>query len=207
MILDAIRKQRPSARRILDIGSATRQFLRQAQAVGFEVVGIDPNPYFVTSCRKSGLEVLEGLLPEAIDSSERFDVIILNDVLEHSPGAKDVTKAFLNYLTEKGVVIVNAPFSEGVFFQLSRLPMASQVWNRLWQKHFDTPHVHYYSEKSIAKLAAPIGCRAAKPRRLDTLARKGAWDRINLGPALGMPKDHDLVGCVARVARTLAVAR
>jgi SAM-dependent methyltransferase len=196
VILDAIRIADPTLNRVLDVGSATGQFLGQATAAGFDAIGVEPNARFVRNAKKRGLSVVEGIFPDAIGTEEKFDVIIFNDVLEHIPNAKEVLQSCLDHLTDNGIVLVNAPFSEGIFFRIAKFSLAAQMWDRLWQKHFYTPHVHYYSESSIERLASSIGCTATAPKRLSTLTHRGTWTRINLDPALSMPTKLAIYGAV-----------
>ncbi|MEE1610169.1 class I SAM-dependent methyltransferase [Microvirga sp. CF3016] len=187
-IIARIRNFSPDLRSILDIGCATGQFLKQAQAAGLAVTGVEPNPRLARTAQRQGLPVVQGYFPDAIEPGKKFDIIIFNDVLEHIPDAAGVLESCLNYLTENGVIVVNCPFSEGIFFKIGKLHFSPKLWDRLWQRHFFTPHVHYFSEKSITYLAEALGCNASKPQPLTTLTKEGTWERINLDPSLGRAK-------------------
>ncbi|WP_195904256.1 class I SAM-dependent methyltransferase [Microvirga lotononidis] len=183
-IIATIRKFNPRLRSVLDIGCATGQFLKQAMAAGFDVTGVEPNPRLARTAQRQGLPVVQGYFPDAIEPGTKFDIIIFNDVLEHIPNATGILENCLQHITERGIIIINSPFSEGIFFTIGKLHFAPQLWDRLWQKHFFTPHVHYFSERSIALLAERLGCNSSNPLPLDTLAKEGTWDRINLDPTL-----------------------
>lgn len=143
--------------------------------------------------------MVNGYFPSAIGDGDLFEVIVFNDVLEHIPDARETLRACLDHLTTDGVVVISAPFSEGVFFRMARFMRAHKLWDRLWQRHFFTPHVHYFSERSLRDLAASLGCVMTVPRSLSTLAREGTWERIDLDPALGRLSKR-LIWCLVMVS-------
>lgn len=71
---------------LLEIAFGSGHFLKWAKLNGFNVVGIEVNPEFVTKASKEGLEVFCLSLQhiEILKSSiKKFDYIILFDILEH----------------------------------------------------------------------------------------------------------------------------
>ena len=70
--------------RILDIGCASGGFLRMAKDRGWEAFGVEVSKTAAEIAReKYGLPVSTGKLDEAGFDNEFFDVVTVNDVLEH----------------------------------------------------------------------------------------------------------------------------
>ena len=73
---------RPGAK-LLDVGCGNGAFLVVAADLGYEAVGLEPDPAAVEAGRKAGLNLFEGVLPTTVLDDQRFDQITLNHVLEH----------------------------------------------------------------------------------------------------------------------------
>lgn len=109
-----------------------------------KIVGIDISEKAILYARKkysrSNISFLVGDLTKKIDLSERFDVIISFDVLEHIKNADRYIKALVNYLDDNGTLIIETP-------------------NALVQKIYsvgDNPfHFKEYSPKELKDLVSP----------------------------------------------------
>ncbi len=75
---------------ILDVGCGLGHFLYFLRKEGYtQIKGIDMDNENVSRCKKEGFNVVRGdLLKYLEDSKEKFDVIIMNDVIEHIPKKK-----------------------------------------------------------------------------------------------------------------------
>jgi 2-polyprenyl-3-methyl-5-hydroxy-6-metoxy-1,4-benzoquinol methylase len=69
--------------RLLDIGFGDGAFMDKAQAIGWEVTGIDPDPRVVDNALKRGLDVYQGDLEILAGEKNVFDVITMSHVIEH----------------------------------------------------------------------------------------------------------------------------
>jgi len=70
-------------RRLLDVGCGDGGFLRLAQACGWQVEGVDPDPKAVAEGRRQGLPLHEGGLEAYAGRAACFDLITLSHVIEH----------------------------------------------------------------------------------------------------------------------------
>jgi 2-polyprenyl-3-methyl-5-hydroxy-6-metoxy-1,4-benzoquinol methylase len=70
-------------RRLLDVGCGDGSFLRQAQACGWQVEGLDPDPQAVAEGRRQGLPLRQGGLEALAGQSACFDRLTLSHVIEH----------------------------------------------------------------------------------------------------------------------------
>jgi SAM-dependent methyltransferase len=151
--------------RLLDVGCGPGFFLGAAKAAGFEVVGIEPDANTVETGRRIG-EVRHGYFPDASPAGERFDVIVMNDVLEHMPTPGQVVAACRERLNPGGVLVLNCPSRHGLFYgvatALDRLGV-SGPYERLWQRDLPSPHLWYFTPETLEALGRRRG--SARPAR------------------------------------------
>lgn len=170
--------------KILDVGCASGLFLNAAKSKGHYVMGIEPNSLMAAIANKDGHNVINGFFPEALSPVHNFNVIIFNDVFEHIPDIENIANSCQRYLTRDGVVVINLPNSNGVIFRVAKLFYKigiSMPWNRLWQKMFNTPHLHYFNPGSLKKFFNKLGYSQIKnPIMLDTYTIDGLWERLSV---------------------------
>lgn len=197
-ILNTLQKT-GSTSKILDVGCATGQFLEFCTRRSLSAFGVEPNARLAEQAQKKGLPIYKGYFPNALPENEKFEVITYNDVLEHIPDARSVLRDSLRALSPGGQLVINGPFSEGIFFQLGKLSARTgklALWDRLWQKGFFTPHVHYFSARSMKRLIESVGAEAEAPISLTSIALKGTWDRIRYDPNLSRTQAAAIFGGV-----------
>lgn len=166
--------------RMLDVGCAHGWFL-EAGRDDFAVTGIEPDARVADAAVARGLPVRKGFFPDVLDADERFDVIVFNDVLEHIPDIGAALRACVRHLLPGGWVVVNAPARTGVLYRVSRL-MARlgmpATFDRMWQKDFPSPHVHYLDDPSMQAIARHAGLQISAVRSLPSISSRGLYARI-----------------------------
>jgi len=166
--------------RMLDVGCAHGWFLEAAKP-HFHVTGIEPDARIAAIAVEKGFAVRRGFFPDVLESNERFDVIVFNDVLEHIPDIDSALRACAHHLSPGGWVVVNAPARTGVLYRISkamaRVGMPAS-FDRMWQKGFPSPHVHYLDDASMAAIATSTGLRVAAIRALPSMSTRGLYARI-----------------------------
>jgi SAM-dependent methyltransferase len=181
-VLDLLARDRPlEGLRLLDVGCAYGWFLAAARQAGVAGLGIEPDPVIADAARRQGLDVRTGYFPEAVAPSESFDVISFHDVLEHLADLHGVLDASRRLLRPGGLLVVAAPSSRGALYAvaraLARVGLRSPL-HRLWQEGFPSPHLSYFSPRSLDLLAARHGFRPHARRRLLTFSCRGLRDRV-----------------------------
>lgn len=182
LTLDLLAGDRPlRGLRLLDVGCAYGWFLLEAWSRGIEGLGIEPDPAIAEAARREGLDVRTGYFPDSVDPAETFDVIAFNDVLEHLSDLDGTLEACRRILAPGGLLVVSAPSSEGALYRvavaLRRLGMRSPL-SRLWQEGFPSPHLSYFSPRSLDRLMAKHGLALRGRRRLRTVSCRGLKDRV-----------------------------
>lgn len=172
----------PGRRALLEVGCGPGLFLTAARSTGFSAVGIEPYEGMARRGLKEGLDIRMGLFPDCLGATETFDVVVFNDVFEHLPDAPAVLRTCFRHLAPGGLLAINIPNSHGLYFRVANAAAAwgvSGPWERMWQKHFFSPHLHYVSPGSLGRLCAAAGFEPVSAHlRMATVTWKGMWQRI-----------------------------
>jgi SAM-dependent methyltransferase len=97
------------ARRLLDVGCGHGLMLDEAQKLGYEAVGLEISAASAAFGRETlGLDIREHTA-EDLDDDERFDVIMLNDVLEHLANPVGTIERCHDLLAPNGLLCVVTP--------------------------------------------------------------------------------------------------
>jgi 2-polyprenyl-3-methyl-5-hydroxy-6-metoxy-1,4-benzoquinol methylase len=186
ILLDRIKKHKLSGR-LLDVGCAHGWFIDKAKNL-FDVSGLEPDLEIFNLTSSMGLNIKNGYFPEALDADEKFDLIIFNDVIEHIPNMGMTLEACRNHLNSRGVLILNLPSSSGFFYRTSKflhLIGIESFFERLWQKDFPSPHLHYFNFSNLNTLLLKYGFSIKEEGYLPSLGSKGLFTRIKYAKQLG----------------------
>jgi len=183
LICETIKEKFPNAVTILDVGSSRGHFLKVASDKGFTATGLEPDSRLAEISRSQGCNVINGFFPGAEGlATQMYDIIIFNDSLEHIPNLHDVLCGIKKYLKQKGIVIINLPTSDGAVFKtaflLYKLGMMA-MFDRLWQKGFASPHLHYFNKKNLKRFFENNGFEFQYSMPLYYYTIKGLWERIS----------------------------
>jgi SAM-dependent methyltransferase len=159
--LDEAAGQRATARRALerierhvpvgalcDLGCWVGFLLSEAEARGWEAVGVEPSRFAAEFARERlGLDVREGALGGVELPPDRFDAVVMGDVIEHLsiPGAALDRAAEL--LRPGGVVYLALPDAGS---RVARY-LGARWWSVL------PTHLHYFTRASLARLLGRHG--------------------------------------------------
>jgi SAM-dependent methyltransferase len=184
-ILALLAKRHPAGSRMLELGCADGLFLAMAESEnGYTTLGIEPNTKMMGASPRG--EILHGFFPGVLgDRVDRFDIIALNCVLEHVPDIDAMIDSFKRYLAPGGSVMINVPVSSGLMFKLSRALYRMRVaypFDRLWQKGFVSPHLHYFEKNNLALLFANHGFELVADTKLALFSLGGIYRRLALDP-------------------------
>ncbi len=131
---------------ILEVGCGTGELLHEIADLGIrKVVGIDP---FVPGniAYRNGAKVYKSGIQELVnhDDGEKFDLIMFNHSLEHSPTPFDDVKNISRCLKKDGEILIRTPVSGSE---------VSNTYGKYWWG-LDAPrHIYLFSKKSISLLA------------------------------------------------------
>jgi len=179
-LLDGCQPHLAAGASLLDVGCAHGWFLQAAAARGYRPTGLEPD-HEVAVRAQADAPVIEGFFPEALPPGATYDAISFNDVFEHLPDAHAMAEAVRDRLNPGGVLILNLPLAEGVIFQLARLAARFGIKGplaRMWQEGLPSPHLAYYSTRTLLRLTRAHGFQLVAQGRLASMTTKGLWARI-----------------------------
>ena len=146
----------PKDASILDIGCAEGFLLDMLRNHGYEkVYGIEPSKDCVNYARDNlhinvtfgGLSDMDGL------GSNRYDVIILEQVLEHIMSPENAIREMLKFLKDDGILCIGVPDLDSFVDQTD------------FYRQFSTEHINYFSVCSLKNLMKRHGLRKLISKR------------------------------------------
>jgi len=194
--------------RMLDIGCGSGVSLLEAQMLGAQAWGIEADPNVQTIARALGLRVHEGNLHNRPFPEVEFDLVVMNQVIEHIPQPDKALAAIHARLAPGGRVLM-------VF------PNVKSLWCRLsgarWINWHVPYHLHHFSLETFSRLAQRCGYRVVRARTVTP----NLWSILQVrasrqSPQLGVPSklwatavpvDTEAEGPSAKPARVRQVAR
>ena len=152
--LEIFERLLPSSRRtLLDVGSGPGFFLKTAQARGWSVTGIEPSRQAAAYARELGVKVVEGFFSaESAATLGHYDVVHMNNVLEHIPDPIELVRIARNVMNPGGIICINVPNDFSPFqFAASAAHNVRQWW--LAPPH----HLNYFDFASLTGLVERLG--------------------------------------------------
>ncbi|HWB00640.1 MAG TPA: class I SAM-dependent methyltransferase [Pirellulales bacterium] len=128
--------------RVCELGCGDGKLLGDLAALGFETIGIEPDPAARRVAAGRGLKVLDGVaeqLPAEL-SPESFDVLVMSHVLEHCSDPLVAMRNVATLLRDGGVAVIETPNNEAL-----SLRQAAAAWPWL-----DVPrHLNFFTAASL----------------------------------------------------------
>lgn len=155
----AVANRLPPGSRILEVGCHTGDFGRALIERGYRVWGIENNPEAVTVARSNGLHVVCADIEDSNfwqSFTERFDRVLLMDVLEHLRDPQAALGEIKRVLNEEGRIIVTGP---NVANWTVRKNLIMGRWEYGDGGILDRTHLHFYTGSSWHSLVSDSGYR------------------------------------------------
>lgn len=99
---------------ILDVGCASGRLSKSLIDRGYNVTAIDTDYKAVEISKKKGINSFVADISEW-QTDQKFDCIILGDVLEHIQDDKEAIRKIYNMLNPNGCIVVNVPAYQALF--------------------------------------------------------------------------------------------
>jgi SAM-dependent methyltransferase len=146
--LSVLRKLRPRARTLLEIGSAYGYFLDEAKHF-FQCTGVEYSAAAAAQARARGLRVIHAAVtPEVIEPLGQFDIITMFDTIEHLPNAADVIALCAKHLSSDGLLMMTTGDFGSVYARAS---------GKSWRLMTPPLHIFYFTRASMEEISARNG--------------------------------------------------
>lgn len=165
----------------LEVGCSYGWFLDLCKKNQIKCLGIEPEIKFNDIYINNGHRVINGFYPDVLENGEIFDFIIFNDVLEHIPDINKVMNANRLHLKPNGLLIVNIPIQNGLFHSISKIfyHIGNKSYlNRMWQFNFHSPHLYYFTKKSLTEIAQRNNFKLRKVESLKVIEASQIKNRV-----------------------------
>lgn len=132
------------ARRLLDVGCGDGQLLQTATDEGWDAIGIDLSEAAIRLCHRRGLTALNTDFFDVSLDQERFDVVIMSELLEHVPSPHRFLTRAEELLAPGGVLYLTTPN----FGSLARRALG-EAWSVIHPEH-----IGYFERSTLRKMAS-----------------------------------------------------
>ncbi len=164
---------------VLDIGCGAAHFSAAVKKkTGATVWGIEPVASAAAEARQKIDKVLDGIYEEVADqlTSESFDAIFFNDVLEHMTDPYTVLKQVHGPLKADGRIYASIP---NVLFAESMLEvLRTKDWRYRDAGTLDATHFRFFTRKSIIRMFEEAGWTVEKVVPLNVI-HSWKWRLLN----------------------------
>jgi 2-polyprenyl-3-methyl-5-hydroxy-6-metoxy-1,4-benzoquinol methylase len=141
--------------RLLDVGCATGVLVEAARARGWTAIGVDISEFAAAQCRARGLDVRLGDLANAGLPDEHFDVVVLDDTIEHLLDPAGALRTVGQLLRPGGTITLNTPNHEGWL----RRAMGAH-----WFHCKPPEHLYYFGPRTLRALLERQGFHRVETR-------------------------------------------
>jgi 2-polyprenyl-3-methyl-5-hydroxy-6-metoxy-1,4-benzoquinol methylase len=155
--------------KLLDIGCGYGLNISLFQEYGgrFECQGIEPDSVVAAECaRLTGIKPFVGTF-EQFETEEKFDLIFLNQVIEHVIDPRAWMHRIEELLSPEGIVVFGTPNSRGFY---------SFFLGRKRDPFFHAPlHLNHFASDNISNLIRQCGMETILVHRFSDLRPIGFW--------------------------------
>jgi 2-polyprenyl-3-methyl-5-hydroxy-6-metoxy-1,4-benzoquinol methylase len=140
-------------RSICDLGCGNGHIAGSLAALGYDVTGIDASRSGIDIARRTYPKVnfIEALIDRNLTESERFDLVLSSDVIEHMYRPSDLLEAAHSLLKPRGHVLIGTPY-HGYLKNLV-LAITGKMDSHFSALH-DGGHIKFFSVNTLSKLMA-----------------------------------------------------
>jgi 2-polyprenyl-3-methyl-5-hydroxy-6-metoxy-1,4-benzoquinol methylase len=144
--------------KLLDVGCSIGTFSNVAQKRGWDIAGVDINRMSANYCIDNlGFDVKVGNFQEVDLPKEYFDLVLMNDFLEHVPSPTNALSKANELVKKGGYLFVVTPKIDSIMAKLSK---------ERWLHLKPDEHLYYFSTKTMEKLLNKTGFELISQRSI-----------------------------------------
>lgn len=131
---------------LLDVGCGWGGLLQAAKEYGYQCRGVEIMKKAAEYCQKIGFEIYYGDFTD-LKISEKFDIITLQSVLEHTKEPENVLKKTKELLKDNGIAVISVP----------NYCISAKILHRNWQYLWPVEHIYYWRPNTLVKFLEKSG--------------------------------------------------
>ena len=150
------------AKRILDVGCGLGMYVTQFRQFSDDVYGVDIDPDKIARASESLPNLRVSPAEELPFADDSFDIILLNEVIEHVDDDRQTINEAYRVLAPGGHMVIYAPnrlypfethgfFFAGKYHGPCNLPILAN-WVPDFVRNYFAPHVRIYTQKGVKNL-------------------------------------------------------
>ena len=143
--------------KMLDVGCGSGLSLLEAQAIGVDTWGIEADPNAQRFADQLGLRIHQGGLQDEPFEDVSFDIVVLNQVIEHIPEPDKALQIIQHRLAAGGRVILVFPNVNSLWCKLS---------GSRWINWHVPYHLHHFTLKTFTRMADRCGFHVVRSRSI-----------------------------------------
>ena len=155
-------KQYARGGKLLDVGCADGDFLKEASKHGFEVAGIEITKCFASQAKEQGINIIGNDIFQADLARETFDIITMWDTIEHLYQPLETVQKLCVLLRKGGWLFIFTPNIEGV---------SALLFGKDWQNIHPEGHLLLFSPKTLGALVEKTGLTVKNSRTTNIIMR------------------------------------
>jgi len=164
---------------MLDVGCGSGTSLLEAQALGATVFGIEADPNVAPIAKALGLSIHFGSLQDQPFPDQQFDLIVMNQVIEHLPEPQLALQILRDRLKPQGRIVLVFPNQASLWRRLS---------GRSWINWHIPYHLHHFDTRSFTRMAQNCGFKVKSTQTITP----NLWTLLQLRanrikPIIGQP--------------------
>ena len=130
--------------RLLDVGAGAGLFLASARVAGWQVEGVEIAEYGPVYARQHfGLDLVHGTIHDAGFPNEHFDVVMLQDTIEHVTNPRELLQEANRILRPGGAVILSTPNLDS---------LGRRLFGTAWALMNPLEHLHLFNMQALLRL-------------------------------------------------------
>lgn len=145
----------------LDVGCAYGWYMKSVSK-DYKIEGIEPEEAVAKKAGDSGYKVYTGFFPEDMpEDTEKYEYLVFNNVWEHINHTSKLISRSVAYLKSRGIMVITVPLANGGLYRISEFfekAGRTKELVRLWQFHFHSPHIYYFTKKNFEQLMKKYNC-------------------------------------------------
>ncbi len=174
---------------VLDIGCGIGTYMTRFRELGADVAGLDVDLQRVRQARESGQNVAVGTAERLPFETASFDVVLLNEVLEHVADDRLAIREVARVLAPGGQAVVFVPNrwwpfeTHGIVwrgrYRFGNIPLVNYLPDPLRNRL--APHVRVYTTSALRRLLEGLPLRCTLHTQVFPGYDKLVWKRPRIG--------------------------